>query len=226
MSAHTHITRLVTASAIVALTSLTNVTPSVAVPVHSAVAASRFTTMLNSLTVDNVSHAGYVRSLFHMWTDTDNDRCSTRAEVLIAESKTTTTRTVTCKVLTGRWYSPYDKQWPTVASNVDIDHVVALAEAWRSGAYNWSYSRREAFANDLGYGPSLIAVTDTSNQAKSDKDPAIWLPPAAYRCTYAASWVGIKWRWRLAVDSQEKTALKRILSRCGSVSVPLPSRAY
>lgn len=226
MSARTRTARLVTAGAIVALTGLTNLTPSFAVPVHSAVAASRFTTLLNSLRVDNVSHTGYLRSLFHMWTDTDNDRCSTRAEVLIAESKTTTTRTTTCKVLTGRWYSPYDKKWPTVASNVDIDHVVALAEAWRSGAYNWSYSRREAFANDLGYGPTLIAVTDTSNQAKSDKDPANWLPPVSYRCTYAASWVGIKWRWRLAVDTREKAVLKRILTGCGSVSVPIPKRAY
>lgn len=226
MSVNARVARLVTAGAIGALLATTTIAPSAAIPVHSGVAASRFTTMLNSLTVDNVNHAGYVRSLFHMWTDTDNDRCSTRAEVLIAESKTTTTRTVTCKVLTGRWYSPYDKQWPTVASNVDIDHVVALAEAWRSGAYDWSYSRREAFANDLGYGPSLIAVTETSNQAKSDKDPALWLPPVAYRCTYAASWVGIKWRWRLSVNSTEKAALKRILSGCGSVSVPIPRRAF
>ncbi len=196
-----------------------------AVRISQSVPASRFSALLASLRTDNASHTGYLRKLFHHWIDADSDRCSTRAEVLIAESKVRTTQTITCKVLTGKWYSPYDNRTVTQATLVDIDHVVALAEAWRSGAYNWTYSRREQFANDLGYGPSLIAVTASSNNNKSDKDPAIWLPPTSYRCTYAASWVGIKWRWNLAVDSRERTALKNILSRCGAVSVALPRRA-
>ena len=218
---------LIAAGVAIAVAALGGATASTALPLHTGVSASRFLTMLNALTPSNSTHAGYARSLFHLWTDADHDKCSTRAEVLIAESKKTTTRTVTCKVLTGKWYSPYDSKWVTLAKSLDIDHVVALKEAWRSGAYDWSYSRREAYANDLGYGPSLIAVTATSNRAKSDKDPGVWMNvPASYKCTYAASWVGIKWRWRLSVDTKEKAALKRVLMGCGSVSVPLPTRAY
>ncbi len=81
-----------------------------------------------------------------------------------------------CYPTSGRWYSPYDGATWTAASDLDIDHMVPLAEAWASGAWAWTTSRRQTYANDLG-GPELWAVTDNVNQSKSDKDPAEWQPP-------------------------------------------------
>ncbi len=69
------------------------------------------------------------------------------------------------------WYSPYDGATWTAASDVDIDHMVPLAEAWASGAWAWTTSQRQTYANDLG-GPELWAVTDSVSQSKGDKDPA------------------------------------------------------
>jgi hypothetical protein len=117
--------------------------------------------------------------------DADRDRCDTRAEVLYAEARTKPRVGVGCTLVGGRWYSPYDHRWWTRTSDVDIDHVVALAEAWDSGARRWSTASRRAFANDWGDAGTLAAVTDNVNSAKGDRDPAQWLPPyTAYRCTY------------------------------------------
>ena len=101
------------------------------------------------------------------------------------------------------------------ASSFDIDHVVALKEAWDSGAWAWTAARRRAYANDLGDGRTLRAVSSSSNLSKSDRDPAQWLPPlASFRCAYATWWVDIKVRWRLAVDSKERSVLHRVLAAC------------
>lgn len=102
----------------------------------------------------------------------------------------------------------YDGLTFTDPSDLDIDHVVALAEAWDSGAYAWDSARRRAFANDLGVSWSLIAVSASSNRSKSDKDPAEWLPTSAsVRCQYLGDWVAVKARWGLAVDDAERSAL-------------------
>jgi hypothetical protein len=99
------------------------------------------------------------------------------------------------------------------ASDIDIDHMVPLAEAWRSGARSWSRSRREDFANDLA-SSQLWAVTDNVNQAKGDKDPAEWLPSrTAFRCMYARSWTDVKYRYRLTIDRAERRALTRLIDR-------------
>lgn len=92
--------------------------------------------------------------------------------------------------------------------------MVALAEAWRSGASSWTTSRRQAFANDLG-SSQLWAVTDNVNQSKGDQDPAEWTPPrAAFHCMYARSWIDVKWRYGLTVDSAERNALAALLDKC------------
>lgn len=120
----------------------------------------------------------------------------------------------TCAATSGRWYSAYDGVWNDAASDVDIDHVVALAEAWRSGASAWTTSRRQEFANSLGDG-QLIAVTDKVNVAKSDHDAAHWQPPlASYRCMYAKQVVNVKYRWGLSMDQGEKTAISSMLATC------------
>lgn len=157
------------------------------------------------------TRAGYARDEFRLWTDADRDCRDTRAEVLIKESQTRTTGR--CTVRTGRWASYYDKRVFTTAGSLDIDHLVPLAEAWASGARGWGFARREAYANDLADGRSLVAVSASANRSKSDGDPAEWMPHYG-RCRYLRSWVAVKLRWRLSVDPVERRALSRLSARC------------
>ncbi len=119
-----------------------------------------------------------------------------------------------CYPTSGSWYSPYDGVTRTSPSTIDIDHMVPLAEAWRSGAWAWTTAQRQTYANDLG-GPELWAVTDTVNRSKGDKDPKDWKPPlSGFHCTYAKAWIQVKWYYSLSVDSAEKSALNAMLSTC------------
>jgi hypothetical protein len=158
------------------------------------------------------STSGYSRDLFPHWS-TVSGACNTRETVLKRDGTNVVTDS-SCAATSGRWYSPYDGATWTAASDVDIDHVVPLAEAWRSGASSWTTSRRQSFANDLS-SPQLIAVTDNVNQAKGDQDPARWKPPlTSYWCTYAKMWTRAKYKWGLSVNSTEKSALQSMLGRC------------
>ncbi len=172
----------------------------------------------------------YDRTYFRHWIDANGDCQNTRAEVLIDESRVTPTYTSSsrCTVASGRWYSYYDGLTWTNPSDVDVDHVVALKEAWESGARNWSATNRTRFANDLAYGRSLVAVTDNVNASKGDRDPAQWLPPrSSVHCRYATTWVLIKYRWRLSIDSTEKSRLSSLLSgTCGASTVTIPARGF
>jgi hypothetical protein len=166
--------------------------------------------------------SGYKRSLFRHWSDLDRDGCSTREEVLIAESLTNAqVDAYGCKVIAGDWYSPYNNQRYAYPADIDIDHVVALKEAWDSGAHSWSASKRELFANDLSDGRHLIAVKDSENQSKSDKDPSNWIPRnSAYLCTYLADWVAVKARWGLSMDTSEWGRIKNLLtSSCATTTI-------
>jgi hypothetical protein len=119
-----------------------------------------------------------------------------------------------CAAVSGSWRSPFDGATWTNAADIDIDHMVPLAEAWRSGAWAWTTAKRQTYANDLG-GPELWAVTDNVNQAKGDKDPAQWQPSlASFRCTYARAWIQVKWYYSLSADSAEKSALTAMLNTC------------
>ena len=119
---------------------------------------------------------GYKRSLFKHWIDADNNGCDTRAEVLLEEATTTPKIGAKCKLTGGKWLSAYDGKVVTNPSQLDVDHLVPLAEAWRSGAWKWSDAEREIYANDLQNKRALIAVTGSTNRAKGDKDPSKWLP--------------------------------------------------
>jgi len=170
---------------------------------------------LSGLTIAAEQSSGYDRALFKHWVDADRDGCDTRREVLIAESVTPVTIGAGCSISGGKWFSAYDGNETTDASTFDIDHVVALKEAWDSGANTWTADRRQAFANDLDDSFALIAVTASSNRSKSDKDPAEWLPTrAAYKCTYVNDWIRVKKIWGLSVDQAEYDALKRVLATC------------
>lgn len=163
------------------------------------------------------SNAGYDRTLFPHWVDANGDCQNTRAEVLISEADATVTYTSSsrCTVATGRWFSYYDRVSWTNASDVDIDHMVPLAEAWGSGARSWTTARRQAYANDLGDHRTLVGVTDNVNQSKGDQDPSTWLPTYD-KCRYVAEWVAVKIRWGLSADSAEKSVLNSYAASCSN----------
>ena len=109
-----------------------------------------------------------------------------------------------CRVVAGRWLDPFTGQWFDDPALLDIDHLVPLAEAHRSGADRWDIARRRAFANDLTHPDTLLAVDRSANRAKADRDPLSWLPPAwDRRCAYVARWRDTKRRWDLAEDLLE-----------------------
>jgi Protein of unknown function (DUF1524) len=158
---------------------------------------------------------GYDRDLFPHWIDADGDGCNTRAEVLIAEAVVAPSISGTCDLAGGSWLSPYDGLRIDGASGVQIDHLVALAEAWYSGAASWTTERRQRFANDLDVPWTLNAVSPESNEAKGSSDPAEWLPPlSSDLCPYIEAWIGTKLRWGLAIDGAEKHALDEAVAGC------------
>jgi hypothetical protein len=155
---------------------------------------------------------GYSRDKFPHWIDQGNS-CDTR-EVVLKRDGTNVSTGSDCYPTSGSWLSPYDGATWTQPSDVDIDHVVPLADAWRTGASGWTQDQRQAYANDLS-DPQLIAVTDNVNQAKGDKSPDQWKPPSTgYWCTYASMWVAVKHKFNLTVNDAEKSALTDMLGKC------------
>ncbi|MFD3997176.1 HNH endonuclease family protein [Streptomyces sp. NPDC058583] len=153
---------------------------------------------------------GYTRDSFKHWNKGLNatDGCNTRNEVLLSEATETPMIGARCKLTGGSWFSYYDGRTLTDTNDIDIDHMVPLAESWDSGASGWTPARREAYANDQDASTSLVAVTDRVNQAKADRDPAEWMPPLPdAHCRYISEWVATKLRWGLAADQAEADAL-------------------
>jgi hypothetical protein len=165
------------------------------------------------------ARAGYDRDLFKHWVDADHNGCDTRAEVLKTESRTPPAIETGCHVTSGDWLSAYDSVKTDDPGSLDIDHMVPLAEAWDSGADHWDAAKREAYANDLGYPNSLVAVTASSNRSKGDQDPAEWKPPTqTFWCDYATWWATVKIRWSLTADQAEVDTLRNMLNSCGGGS--------
>jgi hypothetical protein len=157
------------------------------------------------------SMRGYSRDRFPHWRDV-GENCDVRDKVL--ERDGTQVRRRGCNVVDGRWESVYDGRTLTDPSDVDVDHVVPLANAWRSGANEWNDDRRADFANDLTR-PELRAVSASTNRAKGDQDPAQWKPTNRDAwCDYARDWIAVKHYWRLTVTAAEKSALTRMLETC------------
>ncbi|RZB16361.1 HNH endonuclease [Streptomyces sp. F001] len=198
-------------SALMASVALFNApTASAALPTPVSGATAR--SYLAQLTVATEDRTGYNRDLFPHWI-TISGSCNTRETVLKRDGSGVVTDSA-CAATSGSWYSPYDGATWYAASDLDIDHLVPLAEAWDSGADNWTTSKRQSFANDLTR-PQLLAVTDNVNQAKGDQDPATWMPSvSSYRCTYVRAWVQVKYYYGLSVDSAEKSALQNYLAPC------------
>jgi hypothetical protein len=183
--------------------------------------------LLQTIRVENEYQVGYNRALFDHWRDIDGDGCDSRDQVLKRDSiSLPQVDPVNCNVVAGDWVSPYDGARWSNPSDIDIDHVVALKEAWDSGAWAWSAAQRKAFANDTSDSRTLLAVTDSVNQSKSDKDPSNWLPPLqSYTCTYLGNWIAVKVRWGLSMDSSEYGRIKNLLqSTCISLNIaPIPN---
>lgn len=181
-------------------------------PVASTVKV-RLRAAVKNLRVASETPAGYDRDKYRHWIDADGDCQDTRDEVLKAESKVTVRA---CDIRTGKWFSYYDRRTWTHSSDVDIDHLVPLKESWDSGAKRWNADTRKRYANDLGDGRSLVAVTDNVNQSKSDQDPAEWLPRYG-KCRYVVEWTAVKTRWNLKANRAEKNRLVKLASNCRNV---------
>lgn len=184
----------------------TTVRPATTTGAPSTTAGAAGVSLVDRLVVaPELPEAGYDRGLFVHWIDADGDGCDTRCEVLADE-----------RLPGGGWLSSYDGTATADPSLLDIDHVVALAEAWRSGASGWDPARRQAFANDLDEPGALVAVSEGANRSKGDRDPALWQPPERGAwCGFATGWVATKLRWGLTADPAEVAELHTMLATCG-----------
>jgi hypothetical protein len=153
----------------------------------------------------------YSREKFPHWRST-GENCDVRDSVLKRDG--TKVKLSGCNVVAGSWKSIYDGKVLDSPTKVDIDHMVPLADAWRSGASAWTTDKRSDFANDLD-DPQLVAVSAGSNRSKGDQDPSTWKPPAkASWCDYAQDWIAVKAHWKLSVTTTEKSALTDMLETC------------
>jgi hypothetical protein len=206
---------------------------SVRAPVSGTGGASgqRVTTVLASLAVKGrAPKTGYSRDQFGpAWSDDNDDLlggngCDTRDDIL-RRDLTATVIAPGCQVKSGILDDPYRgvlikfTEGVSTSAAVQIDHVVALGDAWQTGAQQWSARTRQDFGNDP---LNLLAVNGSSNTQKGDSDAASWLPPAkGYRCAYVARQVAVKARYRLWVTPAEAAAITAVLRSCPAQTVPV-----
>jgi Excalibur calcium-binding domain/Protein of unknown function (DUF1524) len=150
--------------------------------------------------------------------------CDTRERILARDLRRTTG--ASCHLQSGRLADPYTATSIRFvrggASEVDIDHVVALGDAWQKGAQTWTYAKRVRFANDP---LNLLAVDASANRQKGDGDAATWLVPnKSFRCAYVARQIAVKRRYRAWVTRAERDAMQRVLTRCPRTPLPTGAR--
>lgn len=165
-----------------------------------------------SLNADE-SDSEYRRSAFgHGWDDADGDCQDSRAEALIATSSTPVrfASDKRCRVITGRWISPFTNKVIQNAFDIDIDHVVPLAWSWDRGAQHWSDDKRQRFANDM---TNLWPVEAGLNRSKGALGPNDWLPPAG-QCGYFARFTRIVKKYKLNPSPAESTWMQSFLENC------------
>ncbi|MGD9957069.1 MAG: DUF1524 domain-containing protein [Candidatus Nanopelagicales bacterium] len=200
-------------------------TPTPSAGTSTPVPKSAAVVALAGLTVKGrAPKTGYTRERFGpAWVDVDRNGCDTRNDMLIRDL-TDRTMSGSCKVMAGTLDDPYTASTIRFvrggASEVDVDHVVSLSDAWQKGATPWPYAKRVAFAND----PLNLQPTDSSaNRQKGDGDAATWLPPnKAYRCDYVARQIAVKKKYRLWVTGAERDAMLRVLGACPGQALPAP----
>jgi len=181
-------------------------------------------TALNKLEVKGrAAKTGYTRSQFPHWSDPDRNGCDARNDTLKRDLKDITYKEGTrdCKVIAGQLLDPFSGKviiFSPTKVVIDIDHVVALSNAWQTGAAYFDKSVRTQIANDP---LNLLAVDSKLNRQKSDGDAATWLPPSkSFRCAYVARQVAVKAKYKLWVTEREKVAITKILSSCVGQKLP------
>ncbi|MFG2329379.1 HNH endonuclease family protein [Streptomyces sp. NPDC048604] len=166
---------------------------------------------------------GYERAAFgRAWADVDRNGCGTRDDILKRDLTGVAFKDGDCKVASGTLVDdPYTGRRVAFVrgrSKVDVDHVVALSDAWQKGAQKWGEGKRLRFANDP---LNLLAVDSVTNRRKGDGDAATWLPPnKEYRCAYVARQVAVKRKYGLWVTRGEQDAMRRVLGRCPEQRLP------
>jgi hypothetical protein len=202
--------------------------PGVGAPHQQPAFASKAREVLATLPVKGrAPKTGYSREQFGpAWSDVDHNGCDTRNDMLRRDLTALALRPGTrgCVVLSGVLADPYTAtaikflRGNATSTAVQIDHVVALSDAWQKGAQKLSPAQRLSFANDP---LNLLAVDGPANQSKSDGDAATWLPPnKSYRCTYVARQISVKSSYGLWVTQAEHDAMARVLSDCPDALAP------
>ena len=166
------------------------------------------------------SKKGYSRDRFGpAWADVDRNHCNTRDDILRRDlTHLVFAAGSTCTVAKGSLHDPYTNKTihyerGPLSSLVQIDHVVALGDAWVTGASKWTPKRRLRYANDPAV---LLAVSGAPNEAKGDSDASGWLPTRSFRCRYVAVQISIKTEYHLWVTHDERAAMAGVLTHCAS----------
>ncbi len=213
---------LITASATDTITAAEGV--SSASSVHQATSVTASSALKKLAVKGRAPKTGYSRELFSDgWGDIGE--CDVRNYILKRDLTNQVWRkSETCILQTGKLKDPYTGKsisfvrGVSTSFKVQIDHVVAVSDAWQKGAQQWSPTKRGRFYNDP---LNLLAVDGPTNGAKSDSDAASWLPPnKAYRCAYVARQIAVKVKYGAWVTSAEKTAMASVLSRCPGFKLP------
>lgn len=193
--------------------------------VASAATGTKATTLLSKIAVKGrAPKTGYDRDLFSDGWGNIGD-CDARNYILRRDLKSITWRSSPrCTVATGILNDPYTAKkiyfvrGVSTSNAVQIDHVVAVSDAWQKGAQQLSSSQRYSFYNDP---LNLLAVDGPTNQQKSDSDAASWLPPnKKYRCSYVSRQIAVKYKYKLWVTSAERDSMRRVLKTCPNQLVP------
>lgn len=189
-----------------------------------SVKKERATAIIETLAVKGrAAKTGYLRSSFSHWRDPDGNGCDARNDTLRRDLTNLVIKSDSngCKVLGGVLADPYSRKnidFVFGASLVDIDHVVALSNAWQTGAFQFSDEIRFQFANDP---LNLLAVSASLNRQKGDGDAATWLPPTkSYRCQYVARQIAVKKKYGLWLTRPEKIAMSSLLAKCPKEEIP------
>jgi len=205
-----------TSSSSTSSTSLTSSTTSAA-PTTAVAESASTRDRLAVLSIDDrqIPQGTYHREEWPHWADVDGNGCDARQDALVVWSvvAATVNRSGTCKVVAGSWVSPYDGVTSNNPSDFDVDHLVPLENAFRSGGWAWSTERRRAFANNPG---ELVVASASSNRSKGSDPPNEWRPTNRDSwCAYADGWVKVKSAWGLTVTTSERDALGQMLDTCG-----------
>ena len=207
---------------IAALLAITLLLPEAASAV--TVKKERATAIIETLAVKGrAAKTGYDRSSFSHWRDPDRNGCDARNDILRRDLTNLVIKSDSngCKVLGGVLADPYSGKnidFVFGASLIDIDHVVALSNAWQTGAFQFTSEIRLQFANDP---LNLLAVSASLNRQKGDGDAATWLPPTkSYRCQYVARQIAVKKKYALWLTKPEKVAMSTLLAKCPKEEIP------